>query len=196
MRYPICTIWGRGLSRGKELFGTAIEWVNKSWTENRTNDFVQKRLVEQALELFIRKISAHRGFSLLLLLWIIKCNCKPYNALCGRKRDYLCLVQKHTENTSCILSMAIARLSYALRISPHGVTGTGGGKEKYLLNTWHRCCPWRATARLRPPPCPAKILLRPLVRFLTGYTTSQFTAILLVCYNYSKIDIMQGKITY
>ena len=25
-------------------------------------------------------------------------------------------------------------------------------------------------------PCPAKILLRPLVRFLTGYTTRQFAA--------------------
>lgn len=26
-------------------------------------------------------------------------------------------------------------------------------------------------ARLRPPPSPAKIPLRPMVRFLTGYTT-------------------------
>ena len=31
--------------------------------------------------------------------------------------------------------MAIARPSYALRLSTHGVTGAGGGKKKYPLNT-------------------------------------------------------------
>ena len=40
----------------------------------------------------------------------------------------LCLAQKHTENTSCIL---FARLSYALPLSTHGVTGADGGKKKY-----------------------------------------------------------------
>ena len=27
------------------------------------------------------------------------------------------------------------KISYALRLLPHGVTGAGGGKEKYPLNT-------------------------------------------------------------
>ena len=49
--------------------------------------------------------------------------------------NHLCLAQKHTENISCILSMAIARPSYALRLSTHGVTGADGGKKKYPLNT-------------------------------------------------------------
>ncbi len=49
----------------------------------------------------------------------------------GERGIHLCLAQKHTENTSCILSTAIAKLSYALRLSPHGVTGAGGGKRKY-----------------------------------------------------------------
>ena len=38
-------------------------------------------------------------------------------------------------NTSCILSMASAKSSYAMPLSAHGATGTGGGKEKYPLNT-------------------------------------------------------------
>ena len=42
--------------------------------------------------------------------------------------NHLCLAQKHTENTSCIRSMAIARPSYALRLLTHGVTGADGGK--------------------------------------------------------------------
>ena len=33
------------------------------------------------------------------------------------------------------ISTAFARLSYALRLSTHGVTGAGGGKKKYPLNT-------------------------------------------------------------
>ena len=49
--------------------------------------------------------------------------------------NQLCLAQKHTENISCIRSMAFARPSYALRLSTHGVTGAGGGKKKYPLNT-------------------------------------------------------------
>ena len=53
----------------------------------------------------------------------------------GERGNHLCLVQKHTENTSCILSMAIARPSYALRLSTHGVTEADGGKKKYPLNT-------------------------------------------------------------
>ena len=52
----------------------------------------------------------------------------------GERGNRLCLAQKHTENTSCILSTAIARPSYALRLSTHGVTGAGGGKRKYPLN--------------------------------------------------------------
>ncbi len=53
----------------------------------------------------------------------------------GERGNHLCLAQKHTENTSCILSTAIARPSYALRLSTHGVTGADGGKKKYPLNT-------------------------------------------------------------
>lgn len=53
----------------------------------------------------------------------------------GERGNHLCLVQKHTKNISCIRSMAIARPSYALRLSTHGVTGAGGGKKKYPLNT-------------------------------------------------------------
>ena len=49
--------------------------------------------------------------------------------------NYLCLMQKHTGNTSCILSMAFARPSYALRLSTHSLTGADGGKKKYPLNT-------------------------------------------------------------
>ena len=41
----------------------------------------------------------------------------------GERGNHLCLAQKHTENTSCILSTTIARPSYALRLSTHGVTG-------------------------------------------------------------------------
>ena len=53
-------------------------------------------------------------------------------------------------------------------------SGSSGQKSNHIpgeISAWHRCCPCRATARLHPPPCPAKILLRTLVRFLTGYTT-------------------------
>ena len=53
----------------------------------------------------------------------------------GERGNHLCLAQKHTENTSYIRSMAIARLSYALQLSTHGVTGADGGKKKYPLNT-------------------------------------------------------------
>ncbi len=53
----------------------------------------------------------------------------------GERGNHLCLAQKHTENTSCILSMVIARPSYALRLSTHGVTGADGCKRKYPLNT-------------------------------------------------------------
>ena len=31
--------------------------------------------------------------------------------------------------------MAFAKPSYAMPLSTHGVAGTGGGKEKYPLNT-------------------------------------------------------------
>ena len=41
----------------------------------------------------------------------------------GERGNHLCFAQKHTENTSCILSTATARPSYALRLSTHGVTG-------------------------------------------------------------------------
>ena len=53
----------------------------------------------------------------------------------GERGNHLCLAQKHTENISCILSTAIARPSYALRLSTHGVTEADGGKKKYPLNT-------------------------------------------------------------
>jgi len=53
----------------------------------------------------------------------------------GERGNHLCLAQKHTENTLCILSTAIERPSYALRLSTHGVTGADGGKKKYPLNT-------------------------------------------------------------
>ncbi len=53
----------------------------------------------------------------------------------GKRGKHLCLAQKHTGNISCIRSMVIARPSYALRHSMHGVTGADGGKKKYPLNT-------------------------------------------------------------
>ena len=53
----------------------------------------------------------------------------------GERGKFLWLAQKHTGNTSCILSMPFAKLSYAMPLSTHGATGTGGGKEKYPLNT-------------------------------------------------------------
>ena len=43
----------------------------------------------------------------------------------GERGKHLCLAQKHTRNISCILSMAIARPSYALRL--YGAAGTGYG---------------------------------------------------------------------
>ena len=53
----------------------------------------------------------------------------------GERGNHLCFAQKHTENTSCILSTPFAKLSYAMPLSTHGATGTGGGKKKYPLNT-------------------------------------------------------------
>ena len=70
-----------------------------------------------------------------LPLWIINATVNYVTPVEGERGNHLCLAQKHTENTSCILSTAIARPSYALRLSTHGVTGAGGGKRKYPLNT-------------------------------------------------------------
>ncbi len=53
----------------------------------------------------------------------------------GERGNHLCLAQKHTKNTLCTRSMAFARPSYTMRHSTHGVTGAGGGKKKYPLNT-------------------------------------------------------------
>ena len=53
----------------------------------------------------------------------------------GERGKFLWIAQKHTRNTSCILSTVSAKSSYAMPLSTHGATGTGGGKEKYPLNT-------------------------------------------------------------
>ena len=53
----------------------------------------------------------------------------------GERGNFLWIAQKHTRNTSCILSTVSAKSSYAMPLSTHGATGTGGGKEKYPLNT-------------------------------------------------------------
>ena len=53
----------------------------------------------------------------------------------GERGKFLWIAQKHTGNTSCILSMAFAKSLYAMPLSTHGAIGTGGGKEKYPLNT-------------------------------------------------------------
>ena len=53
----------------------------------------------------------------------------------GERGKFLWIAQKHTRNTSCILSMVSAKSSYAMPLSTHGATGTGGGKEKYPLNS-------------------------------------------------------------
>jgi hypothetical protein len=53
----------------------------------------------------------------------------------GERENQLCLVQKHTENISCIRLTAFARPSYTMQPSRHGVTGADGGKKKYPLNT-------------------------------------------------------------
>ena len=53
----------------------------------------------------------------------------------GERGNFLWFAQKHTRNTSCILSMAIARPSYATLLSTHGVTEINGSKESYPLNT-------------------------------------------------------------
>lgn len=55
----------------------------------------------------------------------------------GERGNFLWIAQKHTRNTSCILSTVSAKSSYAMPLSTHGATGTGGGKEKYPLNTSH-----------------------------------------------------------
>ena len=67
--------------------------------------------------------------------WIINATANHAMPHVGERGNHLCLAQKHTKNTSCILSTAIARPSYALQLSTHGVTGANGGKEKYPLNT-------------------------------------------------------------
>ena len=51
----------------------------------------------------------------------------------GERGNHLCLAQKHAKNTSCILSTAFARPSYALQLSSHGVTGADGGKMMKVL---------------------------------------------------------------
>jgi hypothetical protein len=43
----------------------------------------------------------------------------------GERGKFLWIAQKHTGNTSCILSMVSAKLSYAMPLSTHGATGTG-----------------------------------------------------------------------
>ena len=53
----------------------------------------------------------------------------------NERENSLWIVQKHAKNTLCILSMVSAKSSCAMTLSTHGVTGTGGGKEKYPLNT-------------------------------------------------------------
>ncbi len=53
----------------------------------------------------------------------------------GERGKFLWIAQKHTRNTSCILSTVSAKSSYAMPLSTHGAIGTGGGKEKYPLNT-------------------------------------------------------------
>ena len=61
----------------------------------------------------------------------------------GERGNFLWIAQKHTRNTSCILSTVSAKSSYAMPLSTHGATGTGGGKEKYPLNNthqWRACC--------------------------------------------------------
>lgn len=61
----------------------------------------------------------------------------------GERGNFLWIAQKHTRNTSCILSTVSAKSSYAMPLSTHGATGTGGGKEKYPLNhthQWRACC--------------------------------------------------------
>ena len=70
---------------------------------------------------------------LLSLFSIATINHAPPHVVEGGK--HLCLAQKHTRNILCILSMAIARPSYALLLSTHGVTRADGDKKKYPLNT-------------------------------------------------------------
>lgn len=48
----------------------------------------------------------------------------------GERGNFLWLVQKRIKNISCILSRAFAKSSYAMPLSTHGATGTGGGKIK------------------------------------------------------------------
>ena len=47
----------------------------------------------------------------------------------GERGNFLWIAQKHTRNTSCILSTVSAKSSYAMPLSTHGATGTGGSKE-------------------------------------------------------------------
>ena len=42
-------------------------------------------------------------------------------------------ISKHTRNTSYILSISSAKLSYAMPLSTHGVAGADGGKESDLF---------------------------------------------------------------
>ena len=56
----------------------------------------------------------------MLFLWIINATANHALPHVGERGQRLCPAQKHTENTSSILSMAIARPAYALRLSTHG----------------------------------------------------------------------------
>ena len=53
----------------------------------------------------------------------------------GEGGNHLCLVQKHTRSISNTHLTPFAELSYTMPLSTHGVTGIGGGKGKYPLNT-------------------------------------------------------------
>lgn len=67
----------------------------------------------------------------------------------GERGDFLWLAQKHTKNTSCILSTDSAKLSFAMPLSTHGVTGADGEKKKYPLNTSQKkVLPFRHNGRI------------------------------------------------
>jgi hypothetical protein len=53
----------------------------------------------------------------------------------GERENHLWLAQKHTKNISNTHLTPFAELSFAMRLSTHGVTGINGGKGKYPLNT-------------------------------------------------------------
>ena len=76
----------------------------------------------------------------------------------GERGNFLWIAQKHTRNTSCILSTVSAKSSYAMPLSTHGATGTGGGKEKYPLNTSQK--KWRCFCVGNPKLIPYETIVR------------------------------------